>query len=414
MKRQTPFDLQTIRRRFPALQLEVNGRTAVYLDGPGGTQVPQSVIDAIAHYLAHGGSNQGGPFFTSQYTDTVIAAARQAMMDFYHARRPEEIIFGQNMTSLTFAFSRALAQTWRPGDEIIVTQLDHDANITPWVMAAADRGVTVRWLDFDPADCTLRLDLLPGLLNDRTRLVAVTYASNAVGSITDVRRVVQLAHGAGALVYVDAVHYGPHGLIDVQVLDCDFLAASVYKFFGGHVGVLYGKYAHLDRLQAYKVRPSSPKPPGKWETGTQSFESLAGVATAVEYIASLSRSPGSRRDRLEQAMAAIKEYEMSLSHHFLEGAAKIPGLHVYGITDVENLEQRTPTFAVSLDGYSPEDVATRLGEQGIFVWHGDYYAVAVMERLGLANKGGLVRIGFVHYNTHDEVDQVLAALAALR
>lgn len=413
MTTQTSFDPSRIRQQFPALQLEVNRRTAVYLDGPGGTQVPQSVIDAIAQYLAHGGSNQGGPFFTSQYTDTVTAAARQAMMDFYHARQPEEIIFGQNMTSLTFAFSRALAQTWQPGEEIIVTRLDHDANITPWVLAAADRGVTVRWLDFDPADCTLRLDLLPGLLNEKTRLVAVTYASNAVGSITDVPRVVQLAHQAGALVYVDSVHYGPHGLIDVQVLDCDFLAASVYKFFGGHVGVLYGKYELLDRLQAYKVRPSSSQPPGKWETGTQGFESLAGVTAAVDYVASLSQTSGSRRERLVQAMTTIKEYEMSLSYHFLEGAAKIPGLHVYGITDVENLAQRTPTFAVSLDGCSPEAVATRLGEQGIFVWHGDYYAVAVMERLGLADKGGLVRIGFVHYNTHDEVDQVLAALAAL-
>ncbi|MCL4262820.1 MAG: cysteine desulfurase-like protein [Anaerolineae bacterium] len=413
MKTQPPFDLQTIRRRFPALQLEVNGRTAVYLDGPGGTQVPQPVIDAIAHYLAQGGSNQGGPFFTSQYTDTVIMAARHAIMDFYHARRPEEIVFGQNMTSLTFAFSRALAQTWQPGDEIIVTRLDHDANITPWVMAATDRSVTVRWLDFDPTDCTLRLDLLPGLLNEKTRLVAVTYASNAVGSITDVPRVVQMAHQAGALVYVDSVHYAPHGPLDVQALDCDFLAASVYKFFGGHVGALYGKYEHLDRLPAYKVRPSSPQPPGKWETGTQSFESLAGVTAAVDYIASLSQTSGSRRERLVWAMTQIKEYEMSLSYHFLEGAAKIPGLRVYGITDVENLVQRTPTFAVSLTGHTPETVATRLGEQGIFVWHGDYYAVAVMERLGLADKGGLVRIGFVHYNSHNEVDQVLAALAAL-
>ncbi|MBX3055385.1 MAG: cysteine desulfurase-like protein [Anaerolineae bacterium] len=413
MKTQTPFDLQTIRSQFPALQLEVNGRTAVYLDGPGGTQVPRPVIDAIAGYLAHGGSNQGGPFYTSQYTDAIIAAARQAMMDFYNARRPEEIVFGQNMTSLTFALSRALAQTWQPGDEIVVTRLDHDANITPWVMAATDRGVTVRWLDFDPADCTLRLDLLPGLLNEKTRLLAVTYASNAVGSISDVKRVVQMAHEVGALSFVDSVHYAPHGLIDVQALDCDFLAASVYKFFGGHVGALYGKHQLLDTLQAYKVRPSSPKPPGKWETGTQSFESLAGVTAAVDYIATLGGDHGTRRERLVPAMAHIKEYEMSLSYHFLEGAARIPGLRVYGITDVESLERRTPTFAVSLEGHSPEAVATRLGEQGIFVWHGDYYAVAVMERLGLVDKGGLVRIGFVHYNTHDEVEQVLAALAGL-
>ncbi len=413
MKQTTSFEPMTIRGQFPALQLEVNGRTAVYLDGPGGTQVPQSVIDAISTYLTHGGSNQGGPFTTSRYSDAVIAAARRAMMDFYHARRPEEIIFGQNMTSLTFAFSRALAQTWQPGDEIIVTRLDHDANITPWVMAAADHGVTVRWLDFDPADCTLRLDTLPALLSEKSRLVAVTYASNAVGSITDVSRVASLAHAAGALVYVDSVHYAPHGLLDVQALDCDFLAASVYKFFGGHVGALYGKYDLLHELKAYKVRPSSPNPPGKWETGTQSFESLAGVTAAIDYIAAIAGAQGTRRERLVSAMATIKAYEMSLSQHFLEGAARIPGLRVYGITDIENLEQRTPTFAISLAGHSPEEVATRLGEQGIFVWHGDYYAVAVMERLALADKGGLVRIGFVHYNTHEEVDQVLAALAAL-
>ncbi|HRQ38897.1 MAG TPA: cysteine desulfurase-like protein [Chloroflexota bacterium] len=413
MTNQISFDPHTVRNQFPALQLEVNGRTAVYLDGPGGTQVPQRVIDAISGYLARGGSNQGGPFLTSRYSDEVMAAARQAMMDFYHARRPEEIIFGQNMTSLTFAFSRALAQTWQPGDEIILTRLDHDANITPWMMAAADRGVTVRWLDFDPADCTLRLDLLPGLLNEKTRLVAVTYASNAVGSITDVRRVVELAHEAGALAFVDSVHYAPHGLIDVQALDCDFLIASVYKFFGGHVGALYGKYDLLAELKAYKVRPSSPRPPGKWETGTQSFESLAGVTAAVDYIATIGGETNGRRERLVQAMSQIKTYETGLSYHFLEGAARIPGLRVYGITDVENLEQRTPTFAVSLEGHSPEEVAVRLGDQDVFVWHGDYYAVAVMERLGLADKGGLVRIGFVHYNTHDEVDQALAALAAL-
>lgn len=412
MNQKPPFDPHSVRRHFPALQLQVAGHTAVYLDGPGGTQVPQQVVDAISTYLTRGGSNQGGPFVTSRYSDEVTAAARQAMMDFYHARRPEEIVFGPNMTSLTFAFSRALAQTWQPGDEIVVTRLDHDANITPWVMAAADRGVTVRWLDFDPTDCTLRLDVLPGLLNAKTRLVAATFASNAVGSITNVQRVVQLAHEAGALAFIDSVHYAPHGLIDVQALDCDFLVASVYKFFGGHVGALYGKYALLDELKAYKVRPSSPQPPGKWETGTPGFESLAGVSAAVDYIASLGGAEDGRRERLVQAMMRIKEHESGLSQHFLAGAAKIPGLRVYGITDVENLEQRTPTFAVSLAGYSPEEVAVRLGEQGIFVWHGDYYAVAVMERLGVADKGGLVRIGFVHYNTHDEVDQVLAALAA--
>ncbi len=402
-----------LRAQFPALQQQVAGETAVYLDGPGGTQVPQRVIDSINQALTLGISNHGGPFLTSARSDAITDEARAAIADLYNARNPEEIAFGQNMTSLTFAISRAIARTWQPGDEIVVTRMDHDANISPWLLAAEDKGVTVRWLDFDPANCTLKLETLPQLLSDKTRLVAITYASNAVGSISDVQRVVQMAHEAGALAYVDSVHYAPHGLIDVQALDCDFLVASVYKFFGGHVGALYGKYELLDSLKAYKVRPAPAKPAGKWETGTQSFESLAGVTAAVDYIASIGGTEGTRRERLVQAMGRIKAYEMGLSERFLRGATAVPGLKVYGITDVENLAQRTPTFAVSLAGYTPEEVATRLGEQGIFVWHGDYYAVAVMERLGLQDKGGLVRIGFVHYNTATEVDKVLAALAEL-
>ncbi|MFO7678900.1 MAG: cysteine desulfurase-like protein [Chloroflexota bacterium] len=402
-----------LRAQFPALQLEINGKTAVYLDGPGGTQVPQQVIDATSEALTLGISNHGGPFLTSARSDAIVDAARAAMMDFYNARRPEEIAFGQNMTSLTFSISRAIARTWQPGDEIVVTRLDHDANISPWLMAAEDRGVTVRWLDFDPTDCTLKLETLPDLLNEKTRLVAVTYASNAVGSITNVKKAVQMAHEAGALAYVDSVHYAPHGSIDVQDLDCDFLVASVYKFFGGHVGALYGKYDLLDSLTAYKVRPAPSKPADKWETGTQSFESLIGVTAAVDYIADIGGTEGSRRARLVQAMAQIKAYEMSLSERFLHGATKVPGLHVYGITDIENLDQRTPTFAVSLEGYTPAQVAEKLGKQGIFVWDGHYYAIAVMERLGLLDKGGLVRIGFVHYNTFEEVDQVLEALREL-
>jgi len=408
------FDSIPLRVQFPALQQVVHGRPAVYFDGPGGTQVPQSVIEAMRGYLAQGSSNLGGPFHTSRQTDEVVARAHAAVADLFNAANPEEIVFGQNMTSLTFAMSRALARTWQRGDEIVVTQLDHDANIAPWLLAAEDRGVTVRWLDIDPLDCTLRLDGLAGLLNERTRLVAVTFASNAVGSITDVKRVVEMAHAAGALVYVDSVHYAPHGLIDVQALDCDLLAASVYKFFGPHTGALYGKYALLGRLQAYKVRPSPSKPAGKWETGTQSFESLAGVTAAVEYLAGISGRSGTPRERLAQTMARVKAYEMELSEYFLREAINIPGLRVFGITDIERLEQRTPTFAVSLEGYTPEAVAARLGEQGIYVWNGHYYAVAVMERLGLLDKGGLVRIGFVHYNTVEEIDRLMEALSEMK
>ena len=404
------FNTELIRQQFPALLRQVNGRPLSFLDGPGGTQVPQSVIDAMSGYLANGSSNLADWFLIGHEAVEVSANARFAMQDFLNARRPEEIAFGQNMTSLTFAISRAISREWQPGDEIVLTRLDHDANISPWLLAAEERGVTVHWLDFDPSDCMLKLHTLPELLNERTRLVAVSYASNAVGSITDVKKVTRMAHDRGALVYVDSVHYAPHGLIDVQDLDCDFLACSTYKFFGPHQGVLYGKYELLDDLTAYKVRPAPSKPAGKWETGTQSFESLAGSTAAVDYLASIGGAEGTRRQRLARAMSTIKAYEQELSERFLRGAAEVPGLQVFGITDIENLENRAPTFAVRLDGYTSEEVATKLGEQGIFVWHGHYYAVAVMEHLGLLDQGGLVRIGFVHYNTPGEVDSVLAAL----
>jgi cysteine desulfurase family protein (TIGR01976 family) len=400
-----------IRAQFPALTRTVNGQPAAYLDGPGGTQVPQSVIDAMSGFMRRGGSNHGGLFVTGRETDATVEAAREAMADFLHAEA-REVVFGQNMTSLTFAFSRALSRTWQPGDEIIVTRLDHDANITPWVLAAEDRAATVRWLDFDPEDCTLRYDLLPGLLNEKTRLLAITCASNAVGTITRIPDVVGLAHQAGALVYLDAVHYAPHALIDVRAWDCDALACSSYKFFGPHTGILYGKYELLERLMAYKVRPAPPDPPGKWETGTQSFESLAGVRAAVDYLATLGQG-STRRAQLESAMREVKADGEDIARRFLRGAAEVPGLRVYGITDLQRVGERTPTFAVSLAGYTPQQVALRLGEQGIFVWDGHYYAVAPMERLGLLDKGGLVRIGFTHYNTAAEVDRVLEALRGL-
>lgn len=407
------IDPVSLRARFPALQRTINDQPAVFLDGPGGTQSPESVIEAMAGYLRMGSSNLGGPFQTSREADAATESAREAMQDMLNAHRPEEIVFGQNMTSLTFSASRALAREWQPGDEIVVTRIDHDANISPWLRAAEDRGVTVRWLDFRPEDCTLAVDTLPRILNERTRLVAVNYASNAVGTITDVAQVVKMAHTVGALVYVDAVHYAPHDVVDVQALDCDFLACSVYKFFGPHTGVLYGKYEHLDRLNAYKVRPASDEPPGKWETGTQSFESLSGVAAAVDYLAALGGSEGARRERIVRGMKGIKQYESSLSERFLRAATRVPGLRVYGITDLEELDRRTPTFAVGLSGFSPEFVATYLGDRGFFVWHGHYYAVEVMDRLGVLDQGGLVRIGFTHYNTYEELDRLMETLTEL-
>ena len=287
------IDVNFLRLQFPALQRQENGRALSFLDGPGGTQVPQSVIDAMSSYLARGSSNVGGPFLTSREAVEVTKQARLALRDFLNARRPSEIAFGQNMTSLTFAISRAISHDWQPGDEIILTRLDHDANISPWLLAAEEHDVTVRWLDFEPSDCMLKLHTLPQMLNEKTRLVAVSYASNAVGSISDVKEVARLAHAYGALVYVDSVHYAPHGPIDVQDLDCDFLACSSYKFFGPHQGVLYGKYELLEDLPAYKVRPAPTRPPGKWETGTPSFESLAGSTAAVDYIAAIGGTAGS-------------------------------------------------------------------------------------------------------------------------
>ena len=403
------LDVSTVRSQFPALSRTVDGVPAAYLDGPGGTQVPESVIQAMAGFMRAGGSNHGGPFASSRETDAVTESARSAIADLFGAT-PDEIAFGQNMTSLTLSVSRALGATWGSGDNIVVTRLDHDANVWPWVIAARDAGAEVRWLDFIPDDgCRLKTETIGELIDDRTRLVAMTHASNAVGTITDPRPVIEAAHAVGALTYVDAVHYSPHGLVDVAALGTDFLVASAYKFFGPHTGCLYGRSEVLDAVEAYKIRPAPDEPPGKWETGTQSFESLAGVTAAVDYLASLGFGE-TRRDLVRSAMGRIGAYEQSLSARFLDGIARTRGVLLYGRTVTDG---RTPTFAVSVDGTHPDAVAEALGDQGIFVWSGDYYAVEVMNRIGVADQGGLVRIGFAHYNTAGEVDRVLAALKQL-
>jgi cysteine desulfurase family protein (TIGR01976 family) len=403
------LDVSTVRSQFPALSRTVGGVPAAYLDGPGGTQVPESVIDAMAGFMRAGGSNHGGPFASSRETDAVTESARSAIADLFGAT-PDEIAFGQNMTSLTLSVSRALGATWGPGDNVVVTRLDHDANVWPWVIAARDAGAEVRWLDFDPDDgCRLKTETIGELIDDRTRLVAMTHASNAVGTITDPRPVIEAAHAVGALTFVDAVHYSPHGLVDVAALGTDFLVASAYKFFGPHTGCLYGRSEVLDGVEAYKIRPAPDEPPDKWETGTQSFESLAGVTAAVDYLASLGFGE-TRRDLVRSAMERIGAYEQSLSARFLDGIARTSGVSLYGRTVTD---ARTPTFAVSVDGTHPDAVAETLGDQGIFVWSGDYYAVEVMNRIGVADQGGLVRIGFAHYNTAGEVDRVLAALEQL-
>ncbi|MEX2652387.1 MAG: cysteine desulfurase-like protein [Acidimicrobiia bacterium] len=405
------LDIDSVRAHVPALNRVEGNRQAAYLDGPGGTQAPQQVIDAMAGVLRNGVSNLGGGFGSSDYADTITTEARQAMADMFNAD-PNEISFGQNMTSITFAVSRALANTWKPGDAIVVTSLDHDANFTPWVRAATEVGVEVRIAEFDPATGELDPGAVGSLLDEKVRLVAVCVASNAIGTVVDVESVVAMAHESGALVYLDAVHAAPHRLLDVRRFDCDFLVASAYKFFGPHTGVLYGKLDRLAALDAYKVRPAPTDPPGKMETGTQSFESMAGVTAAVDYLAGLAGDRGgSRRDRLEAAYSLISEHERFLSERFLEGVASLPGLRVYGVSTTD--QRRVATFAIGVEGHGAEEVAAQMVRAGVYVWSGHYYAVNVMDRLGVLDEGGLVRIGFVHYNTATEVDRALEALAGL-
>jgi cysteine desulfurase family protein (TIGR01976 family) len=358
----------------------------------------------MSGFMERGGSNLGGPFESSAETVATLDGARSAVADLLGAQ-PSEIVFGQNMTSLTYAMSRALARTWTPDNNIVLTRLDHDANVTPWVQAADGAGCEIRFVDFDPADgCRLDLASLSDALDRNTSLIAFTAASNAVGTLTPVAEIVDAAHSVGALTYVDAVHYAPHGAIDVAATGTDFLACSAYKWFGPHTGCMFGKIGHLESIQPFKLRPSPDAAPDRWETGTQSFESLAGVTAAVDYLASLGTGD-TRRDRLVDAYRQIGAVETEISVRFLDGIATMPHITLFGEGTSDG---RTPTFAVDVHGISADDVSTHLGGQGIFVWSGNYYAYEVMERLG--RPGGLVRIGFVHYNTLDEVDRVLDAL----
>ena len=409
------FDLTWIRAQFPALAQEVNGHPAVFFDGPGGTQVPQRVIDAVADYLIHHNANTHGAFATSRRTDETIDAARAAMADFLGCAA-DEVVFGPNMTTLTFAISRAFGRDIRPGDEIVLTRLDHDANVAPWKALEA-QGAVIRMVDIDTEECTLDMADMARAIGPRTKLVAVGYASNAVGTINDVATITRMAHAVGALVYIDAVHYAPHGPIDVRALDCDFLACSPYKFFAPHMGALYGKREHLARLRPYKVRPASDDIPDRWETGTKNHEGLAGVTAAIEYLAELGqriKSAATRRVALVQAMEAIKAYERGLSERLIAGLLAIPGLTFYGISDPARFDMRTPTVAVRLAGRSPRELAEALGRRGIFCWDGNYYAINLTERLGVEADGGMLRIGLVHYNTVEEIELLLEALNELR
>src|SRR5499427_4134620 len=433
------LDLNYVRSQFPSLGQTINGHPAAFLDGPGETQIPQRVIDAISAYLSHDNANTKGAYQTSRHSDAMIVRARGSMADFLHCGA-DEVVFGPNMTTLTFSISRAIGRELKPEDEILVTRLDHDANVSPWTTMAEDRGITVRWADINNGDCTLDMADLASKINKNTKVVAVGYASNGVGTINPVQEIVRLAHHVGALAYIDAVHYAPHGLIDVAALDCDFLACSTYKFFGPHMGVLYGKREHLQRFRPYKVRPNTNAIPNCWEWGTLNHECIAGIIACVEYVADLRRhmmepcgdgrlplpEPArrevegrfrkrgnpevSRRATIEAAYAAIREHERALLERMISGLKKIPGLKIYGITDPARFDQRCGTFALRIANHTPLELATKLGERGLFTWDGNYYALNLSEHLDVEKSGGFLRIGLVHYNTIEEVDRLLVTL----
>jgi len=416
----TTLDLAWIRAQFPALAQSVHQhsdkRPAVFLDGPGGTQVPQRVIDAIADYLARNNANTGGAYHTSRNTDNMIAEARQAMGDFLNCDA-DEIVFGPNMTTLTYAMSRALGRELRPElgtrDEIVLTLLDHDANVSPW-KALEEKGAIIRTVKFNQDDCTLDMQDLASKIGSRTRLVAVGYASNAVGTINHVAEVVRLARQAGALSYIDAVHYAPHGAIDVRALDCDFLVCSTYKFFGPHMGVLYGKREHLKNLRPYKVRPNTDNIPNSWEWGTLNHECIAGIKACVDYWEELGRraqpTVTTRRAAILAAHEAIHAHERVMMEKMSAGLLRIPGLKLYGIRDPRRFDHRCATFAIRIEGHTPLELATKLGDRGFFTWDGNYYALNLTEQLNVEQAGGFLRIGLVHYNTMEEVEQLLGAL----
>jgi cysteine desulfurase family protein (TIGR01976 family) len=408
----TALDIDRVRSQFPSLSQTVGGQPAVFLDGPGGTQVPQRVIDAISDYLKNSNANTHGAYATSRRTDAVVAEARAAMADFFGCDS-DEVVFGPNMTTLTFAISRSIGRELGPGDEILLTHLDHDANVSPW-RALEERGVTIRFVDINEDDCTLNMADLAQKISSRTRVVAVGYASNAVGTINDVKEIIRLAHHKGALAYIDAVHYAPHGPIDVRALDCDFLACSSYKFFGPHMGILYGKREHLQRLQPYKVRANTNAVPHRWEWGTLNHECIAGITACVDYLADLGRqvdpATTTRRAALLAAYGAIRQHEHGLAETLITGLLTIPGLKFYGIRDVGKFERRCPTVAVRITGHTPLELATKLGGRGFFTWDGNYYALNLSERLDVEKDGGFLRIGLAHYNTAEEVHRFLSAL----
>ncbi len=409
----TTFDVDAIRARFPALSLTHEDRPMVFFDGPGGTQVPESVIEAVARYYRESNANHGGSFPTSQRSDAIVEDAHAALADLLGVDA-DEITLGPNMTTLTFHISRSIAATMRAGDEIVVSGLDHQANVDPWIAAARDNEVIVRTWEPNLADCTLRLEGLDAVLNERTKLVAVGWASNAVGTINPIAEVVERAHKVGAWVFVDAVHAAPHLALDARAVGADFVACSVYKFFGPHVGAVYGKREITRNLPTYKVRPAEHR----FETGTGNFEGYAGALAAVEYLADIGRQCGGaaadsdRRTALGAGMRAIRAYELDLYRYLAAKLTAIDGVEIVGLTADADMDRRTPTAAITIAGVTPRAAAERLGARGIAVWDGDFYATGLIERLGLA-PDGVVRIGLTHYNTRAEIDRLATELAEI-
>ena len=410
------FDPDHVRREFPALRRVIDSQSIAYFDGPAGSQVPQSVIDAMADYLRDHNANRGAPFATSRETDAIIAEAQQAAADFLGADDNGEIVFGPNMTSLTFAISRALRTTWKVGDEVIVTQLDHDANVTPWVLAAESVGATVRSIDVRLDDCTLDMSSFERVLCERTKLVAVGYASNATGTINPIREIAARAREVGAFCYIDAVHYAPHGLIDVQDIGCDFLVCSAYKFFGPHAGILWGRRELLKSLSIEKLRPSPDVAPDRWMTGTQNHEGIAGTKAAIDYLAGFGRrlgaDPDSRREALRTAFDAIRVHESELVQPLLDFLTDRDGVRIWGITDTSRLNERVPTVSITHERHSPRESCEALAQRGLWTWAGNHYAVPFTEVADLEPHGTL-RVGLLHYNTSQEVARLIEALDEL-
>ena len=418
------FDLESVRSQFPALSITDNGVRRIYFDNPAGTQVTATVADAMSDCLLKKNANIGGYFASSIDADQVVEAARVAMADFLNAPSPEEIVFGQNMTTITLHLSRSIGRMFSRGDEIILSQMDHDANVWPWVLMARDMGLIVKWLPFNKETFEFDPDVVDAILTDKTRLLCVGGASNLTGTINDIAAICAKAREAGAITYIDAVQSAPHVATDVQEIGCDFLVCSAYKFFGPHQGILWGRRDLLERLEPYKVRPAPDAIPGCFETGTQSHEGIAGVAAIVDYFAWIGNTMAQdyadrwsqfsgRRQALHAAMDFLFDYERSLAERLIDGLMQINGVTVQGITEADAMQRRVPTVSFTHDSVASAAIAESLARQNIFVWSGHNYAVEVAKTLGFYETGGAVRVGPVHYNSHQEIDELLTALASI-